>query len=60
LDDVIQDLLLSRWCSNRKVRLALDLPDLSDYACTLIEQRHDLSIGIVYLLSTGRQSSFVV
>ena len=58
LNDVIQDLLLSRWRRNRKVRLLLDLSDLSDDACTLIEQRHDLLIGLVYLLSAGRKSSF--
>jgi hypothetical protein len=58
LYDVIQDLLLSRWYRNRKVRLSLDLPDLSNDACTLIEQGHDLSIGVVYLLSAGRKSSF--
>jgi hypothetical protein len=37
LNDVIQDLLLSRWVRNRKVRLLLDLPNLSNNACTLIE-----------------------
>ena len=58
LNDVIQDLLLSRWGCNRKVRLSLDLPDLSDNACTLLEQGHDLLIGVVYLLSAGRKSSF--
>jgi hypothetical protein len=40
LDYVIQNLLLSRWGRNRKVRLLLDLPDLGNDACTLIEQRH--------------------
>jgi hypothetical protein len=47
LNDVIQDLLLSRWVRNRKVRLLLDLPNLSDNACTLIEQGHDLLIDLV-------------
>jgi hypothetical protein len=60
LNDVIKDLLLSRWCRNRKVRLSLDLPDLSNDACTVIEQVHDLSIGVVYLPSAGRKSSFRV
>ena len=60
LNDVIQDLLLSRWDRNREVRLPLDLPDLSNDACTLIEQGHDLLIGFVYLLSAGRKSSFGV
>jgi hypothetical protein len=60
LNDVIQDLLLSRWGRDRKVRLLLDLPDLSNNACTLIEQGHDLLIGLIYLLSTGRKSSFGV
>jgi hypothetical protein len=60
LNDVIQDLLLSRRCRNRKVRLALDLPDLSNNACTLIEQGDDLLIGVVYLLSAERKSSFGV
>jgi hypothetical protein len=58
LNDVIQDLLLSRWGRNRKVRLVFDLLDLSNDACTLIEQSHDLLIGVVYLLSAGRKSSF--
>jgi hypothetical protein len=57
---MIQDLPLSCWYRNRKVRLSLDLPDLSNDACTLIEQGHDLLIGIVYLLSAGRKSSFGV
>jgi hypothetical protein len=57
---MIQDLLLSRWGSNRKMRLSLDLPDLSNDACSLIEQNHDLLIGVVYLLSAGRESSFGV
>jgi hypothetical protein len=60
LNDVVQDLLLSRWGRNRKVRLSLDLPDLSNDACPLIEQGHDLLIGVVYLLSAGRKSSFGV
>jgi hypothetical protein len=47
LNDVIQDLLLSHWGRNRKVRLLLDLPDLSNNACTLIEQGHDLLIDLV-------------
>jgi hypothetical protein len=47
LNDVIQDLLLSRWVRNWKVRLLLDLPDLSNNACTLIEQGHDLLIDLV-------------
>jgi hypothetical protein len=46
-NDVIQDLLLSHWGRNRKVRLLLDLPDLSNNACTLIEQGHDLLIDLV-------------
>jgi hypothetical protein len=37
LNDVVQDLLLSPWGRNRKVRLSLDLPDLGNDACTLIE-----------------------
>jgi hypothetical protein len=60
LNDVIQDLLLSRWGRNRKVRLSLDLPDLSNDACTIIKQGHDLLISAVYLLSAGRNSSFGV
>jgi hypothetical protein len=60
LNDAIQDLLLSRGGCNRKVRLSLDLPDLSNDACPLIEQGHDLLIGIVYLLSARRKSSFGV
>jgi hypothetical protein len=60
LNDVIQYLLLTRWGRNRKVGLLLDLPDLSNDACTLIEQRHDLLVGFVYLLSAGRKSSFGV
>jgi hypothetical protein len=35
LNDVIQDLPLSRWGRNRKVRLSLDLSDLSNDACPL-------------------------
>jgi hypothetical protein len=46
LNDVIQDLLLSRWYRNRKVRLSLDLPDVRHDACTLVEQGHDLLIGV--------------
>jgi hypothetical protein len=57
LNDVIQYLLLSRWYRNRKVRLLLDLPDLSNDASPLIEQGDDLLIGVVYLLSAGRKSS---
>jgi hypothetical protein len=60
LNDVIQDLLLSRRGRNRKVRLSLDLPDLSNDAGPLIEQGHDLLIGLVYLLSVGRKSGFGV
>jgi hypothetical protein len=60
LNDVIQDLPLSRWGRNRKVRLSLDLSDLSNDACPLVKQRHDLLIGLVYLLSAGRKSSFGV
>jgi hypothetical protein len=60
LDYVIQNKLLSRWGGNRKVRLLLDLPDLGNDACTLIEQGHDLPISVVYLLSAGRKSSFGV
>jgi hypothetical protein len=60
LNDVIQNLLLSRWGCNRKVCLSLDLSDLSNDACTLIEQGHDLLIGLVYLLSAGPKSSFGV
>lgn len=40
------------------MRFLLDSPHLSDDACTLIEQGHDLSIGVVYLLSAGRNASF--
>jgi hypothetical protein len=39
------------------VRFSLDLPDLSNNTCTLIEQGNDLLIGVVYLLSAGLQSS---
>ena len=60
LNDSVQDLLLSRWGRNRKVGLLLDLPDLGNYACTLIEQGYDLLIGLVYLLSAGSKSSFGV
>ena len=60
LNYVIQNLLLSRWGRNRKVCLLLDLPDLGNYACTLIKQGHDLLIGVVYLLSAGRKSSLGV
>ena len=60
LNDVIQDLLLSRWGRNWKVRLSLDPSDLSNDACTLIEQSHDLLIGVVYLLAAGRKSSLGV
>jgi hypothetical protein len=60
LNDVIQDLLLSRWYRNGKVRLSLDVSNLSNDACTLIEQGHDLLIGVVYLLSAGRKASFGV
>jgi hypothetical protein len=47
LNDVIQDLQLSRWVRNPKVRPLLDLPNLSNNACTLIEQGHDLLIDLV-------------
>jgi hypothetical protein len=57
LNDSVQDLLFSRWGCNRKVRLSLDLPDLSNNTCTLIEQSNDLLIGVVYLLSAGLESS---
>jgi hypothetical protein len=60
LNDAIQNLLLSRWCGNRKLRFLLDLPDLSNDACTLIEQGHDLLIGLVYPLSAGGKASFGV
>jgi hypothetical protein len=60
LDYVIQNLLFSGWGRNRKVRLLFNLPDLGNDACTLIEQGHDLLIGVVYLLSAGRKSSFGV
>jgi hypothetical protein len=60
LNDVIQNLLLSRWGRNRKMRLSLDLPDLSHDACALIEKGNDLLIGLVYLLSAGRESCFGV
>jgi hypothetical protein len=60
LNDVIQDLLLSRWRRYRKVRLLLDHPHLSNDARTLIEQGHDPLIGLVYLFSAGRKSSFGV
>jgi hypothetical protein len=39
------------------VRFSLDLPDLSNNTCTLIEQGNDLLIGVVYLFSAGLQSS---
>jgi hypothetical protein len=39
------------------VRLLLDLPDLSNDACTLIEEGDDLLIGVIYLLSAGCKSS---
>jgi hypothetical protein len=57
---VIQNLLLSRRGRNRKMRLSLDLPDLGNNACTLIEQGHDLPIGVVYPLPAGRKPSFGV
>jgi hypothetical protein len=47
LNDVIQDLLLSRWVRDWKVHLLLDLSNLSNNACTLIEQGHDLLIDLV-------------
>jgi hypothetical protein len=56
LNDPVEDLLFSRWGSNRKVRFSLDLPDLSN-SCMPIEQGHDLLIGGVYLLSARRKSS---
>jgi hypothetical protein len=37
LKDVIQDQLLSCWGRNRKAGFFLDLPDLSNDACPLIE-----------------------
>ena len=60
LDYVIQNLLLSRWGRNWKVRVLLDLPDLGNNACTLIEQGHNVLIGVVYLLSARRKSCFGV
>jgi hypothetical protein len=57
---MIQDLLLSRRGRNRKVRLSLDFADLSNDACPLIEQGHNLLIGLVYLFSIGLESSFGV
>jgi hypothetical protein len=60
LNNAIQHLLLSSRRRNRNVLLSLDLPDLSNDACPLIEQGHDLLIGPVYLLSAGRKSSFGV
>jgi hypothetical protein len=57
LNDPVEDLLFSRWGSNRKVRFSLDLPDLSNNSCTPIEQGHDLLIGGVYLPSARRKSS---
>jgi hypothetical protein len=39
------------------VRFSLDLPDLRNNACTLIEQGHDLLIGVVDLVSAGIKSS---
>ena len=60
LNDAIKDLPLSSWGRNREVRLLLDLSDFSNDACTLVEQGHDLLIGLVYLLSAGRKSSFGV
>jgi hypothetical protein len=60
LNDVIQDLLLSRWRRHRKVRLFFDPPDLRNDSRTLVEQGNDLLIGLVYLLSAGRKSSFGV
>jgi hypothetical protein len=57
LNDVIQDLLLSRWRRNRQARLSLDLPDLSNDACTLVQQGDDLLIRLVYLLSAGSKPS---
>jgi hypothetical protein len=47
LNDVVQDLLLSRWGRNRKVRLLLDPPDLSNNTCTLVEEGHDLLIDLI-------------
>jgi hypothetical protein len=54
---VIQNLLLAPWGRNWKMRLLLDLPDFGNDACTLIEQGHDLLIGIIDLLSAGRKPS---
>jgi hypothetical protein len=54
---VIQNLLLARWGRNWKMRLLLDLADFGNDACTLIEQGHDLLIGVVDLLSAGRKPS---
>jgi hypothetical protein len=47
LNDVIENLVLSRWVRNWKVQLLLDLANLSDNACTLIEQGRDLLIDLV-------------
>jgi hypothetical protein len=47
LNDLIQNLLLSRWDRDRKVRLLLDRPNLGDNASPLIEQGHDLLIDLV-------------
>jgi hypothetical protein len=57
LNDPVEDLLFSRWSSDRKVRFFLDLSDLSNNSCTPIEQGHDLLIGGVYLLSARCESS---
>jgi hypothetical protein len=57
LNNPVEDLLFSRWGSNRKVRFFLDLPDFSNNSCTPIEQGHDLLVGGVYLLSARRESS---
>jgi hypothetical protein len=57
---MIEDLPLSCWGRDWKVRFSLDLPDLSNNACTLVQQGHDLLIGLVDLLSAGCKSSFAV
>jgi hypothetical protein len=37
MNDVIQNLLLSRWGRNWQMLLSLDLPNLSNDACAPIE-----------------------
>jgi hypothetical protein len=58
VNDVIEDLPLSRRGRNRNLRFPLDLPNLSNNACTLLEKGHDLLIGVVNLFSAGLKPDF--